>query len=171
MQRNIKILFVCHGNICRSPMCEFILKDLAVKSGYRVAGVGGASVEDADFVIRSAATSIEEIGNHVYPPAIKKLAEHGIGTPDNDLGVAGKTARQVTMTDYEYYDVIVCMDNNNLRNIGRIIGKDSSNKVKLLLDYAGRLGEEVADPWYTGDFEATWQDGLEGCSALLKNLT
>ena len=147
-----KILFICHGNICRSPMAEFVMKDLVKKAG----------VAD-QFYIASAATSREELGNPVYPPARRKLAEHGISCAD-------KTARQMTRQDYEDYDLIVAMDHNNLRNLRRIIGEDTDGKVSLLLAHTGRPGD-VADPWYTGDFEATWQDVLEGCTALLNELT
>ena len=112
------------------------------------------------FEIASAATSTEEIGNPVYPPARRKLAEHGIGCQ-------GKTARQMTMEDYRYYDYIIVMDHNNIRNLKRLIGEDTEHKISLLMDYSNRPGE-VADPWYTGDFEATWQDVLEGCEGLLK---
>ncbi len=149
----IKILFVCHGNICRSPMAEFVMKDLVKKAGL------------ADrFEIASAATSTEEIwngvGNPVYPPARQKLAEHGIGC-------AGKRARQMTKADYAKYDLLIGMDTMNLRNMKRIAGGDPEGKIHLLLEYAGRT-DSVADPWYTRDFEATWQDVLEGCSALLE---
>ena len=147
----IKILFVCHGNICRSPMAEFVMKDLV-----RKAGVGDR------FEIASAATSSEELGNPVYPPARRKLAEHGIAC-------AGKTARRMTREDYDRYDLLIGMDRANLRNMTRIAGGDPEGKIHLLLEYAGRWGE-VADPWYTGDFQATWEDVLEGCTALLEAL-
>ncbi len=114
------------------------------------------------FEIASAATSTEEIGNPVYPPARRKLAEHGIGC-------AGKTARQMTRQDYAYYDHIIAMDRNNLRNLNRMFGEDTDHKISLLMDYTSRPGE-VADPWYTGDFEATWQDVLEGCRGILEAL-
>ena len=143
-----KILFVCHGNICRSPMAEFVMKHLVEERG----------LQD-QFEIASAATSTEEIGNPVYPPARRKLAEHGIGCQ-------GKTARQMTMEDYRYYDQIIVMDRNNIRNLRRLLGEDKDQKISLLMDYTNRLGE-VADPWYTGDFEATWRDVLEGCEGLL----
>lgn len=143
-----KILFVCHGNICRSPMAEFVMKHLVEERG----------LQD-QFEIASAATSTEEIGNPVYPPARRKLAEHGIGCQ-------GKTARQMTLEDYRYYDQIIVMDHNNIRNLKRLLGEDKDHKISLLMDYTNRLGE-VADPWYTGDFEATWQDVLEGCEGLL----
>ena len=133
-------------------MAEFIMKKL-VKDASR----------EAEFEISSAATSTEEIGNPVYPPAKRKLAEHNIGC-------AGKTARQITRKDYEYYDHIVAMDHNNLRNLHRMLGDDRMQKISLLMDYTARPGD-VADPWYTGDFEATWRDVLEGCQALLDRLT
>ena len=145
----VKILFVCHGNICRSPMAEFVMKDLAAKAGLA-----------ERLEIASAATSSEEIGNPVYPPAQRKLAEHGIGC-------AGKTARQMTRRDYEAYDYLIAMDRNNLRNMQRFVGSDPAGKVSLLMDHTARPGD-VADPWYTGDFSATWRDVLEGCTALLK---
>ncbi len=144
-----KILFVCHGNICRSPMAEFVLKDIVKKRGM-----------ESRFEIASAATSREEIGNPVYPPAKKKLAEHGIRCD-------GHQARQMTKADYEYYDRIICMDRNNVRNVLRITGGDPELKISLLLDFTARLGDEVADPWYTGNFEDTWRDVVEGCEGLL----
>ncbi len=148
----VKILFVCHGNICRSPMAEFVMKDLVGKRGY-----GGV------FEIASAATHNDEIGNPVYPPARRKLAEHGIRCD-------GKTARRMTYADYKHYDVLIGMDHANIRNMTRISGGDPERKIRLLLDYAGRH-DEVADPWYTGDFQATWDDVTEGCEALLESLT
>ena len=111
------------------------------------------------FEIASAATSTEEIGNPVYPPARRKLAEHGIGCQ-------GKTARQMTLEDYRYFDHIIVMDHNNIHNVKRLLGEDKDHKISLLMDYTNRPGE-VADPWYTGDFEATWRDVLEGCKGLL----
>ena len=147
----IKILFVCHGNICRSPMAEFVMKDLVNRAGQADA-----------FQIASAATSTEEIGNPVYPPARRKLAEHGIGC-------AGKTARQLTREDYAQYDLLIGMDRANLRNMNRLWGGDREGKLHLLLDYTSRPGD-VADPWYTGDFESTWRDVLEGCRGLLEHL-
>ena len=147
----IKILFVCHGNICRSPMAEFVMINLVNKKGM------------ADqFEIASAATSTEEIGNPVYPPAKRKLKEHGISCE-------GKTARQMTKADYTYYDYIIAMDRFNLRNMTRFVGNDPDNKVSLLMDFTNRPGD-VADPWYTGDFDATWDDVYEGCLGLLKKL-
>ena len=166
-----KILFVCHGNICRSPMAEYVMKDMVRKAGYSVAGIDGTTKDTANFVIASAATSTEETGNGVYPPAKRKLAENGIGVFGNDLGVSMHRAHRMTKKDYEYYDKIICMDYNNIRNLNRIIGGDPDGKVSLLLDYTERAGEEVADPWYTGDFDATWHDVTEGCSALLDILS
>ena len=146
-----KILFVCHGNICRSPMAEFVMKKMVKDAG-----------REAQFEIASAATSTEEIGNPVYPPARRILAEHGIGC-------AGKTARQMTRQDYDYFDQIIAMDRNNLRNLKRMFGEDTQHKISLLMDYTHRPGD-VADPWYTGDFEATWRDVWDGCEGLLKNV-
>ena len=146
-----KILFVCHGNICRSPMAEFVMKDLVKKAGL-----------ESQFQIVSAATSTEEIGNPVYPPARRKLAEHGISC-------TGKTARQLTKTDYAQYDLLIGMDRANIRNMNRICGGDPDGKIKLLLSYTDHSGD-VADPWYTGDFDATWRDVMEGCQGLLKSI-
>ena len=146
-----KILFVCHGNICRSPMAEFVMKDM-VKS---------AGIAD-DFHIASAAVSAEELGNPVYPPARRKLAEHGISC-------AGHAARQMNRADYERWDYLVCMDGSNLRRMERICGGDPEGKMSRLMDFTSRPGD-VADPWYTGDFEATWQDVCEGCRGLLERL-
>ncbi len=158
----IRILFICHGNICRSPMAEFVMKDLAEKAGvadrFEIASAATSREE-----IRRAARTGKDVGSPVYPPAKKKLAEHGI-----DCG--GKTARQLTKADYDHYDLLVCMDQWNVRNAMRILGSDPDGKLKNLLDFAGRPGEEVADPWYTGDFEATWQDVLAGCEGLLEYL-
>ena len=147
--KKTRILFVCHGNICRSPMAEFVMKDLVKKSG----------LED-EFYIESAATSTEEIGNEVYPPAKRKLAEHGIGCK-------GKTARQMTRSDYDRFDLLIGMDEWNIRNMNRICGGDPEGKIHMLLDYSDRPGD-VADPWYTGNFEATWRDVLEGCEGIFK---
>ena len=119
---------------------------------------------EAEFEIASAATSREEIGNPVYPPARRKLAEHGISC-------AGHAARQMTRRDYEHFDRILGMDHANIRNIQRIAGGDPDGKITLLLDHAGRPGQEVADPWYTGDFDAAWNDILAGCEGLLAELT
>ncbi|MBO5233978.1 MAG: low molecular weight phosphotyrosine protein phosphatase [Prevotella sp.] len=147
-----KILFVCHGNICRSPMAEFIMKKL-VENARR----------QGDFHIASAATSTEELGNSVYPPARRKLAEHGISCD-------GKTARQLTRRDYDEYDLLIGMDSYNIRNMKRMCGGDPEGKIHLLMDFTDRPGE-VADPWYTGDFSATYRDCMEGCEGLLRRLT
>lgn len=146
-----KILFVCHGNICRSTMAEFLFKDMVKRAG-----------SSNEFHIASAATSTEEIGNPVHPGTRAKLAEIGIST-------AGKYAVQMTKEDYREYDLIIGMDAANLRSIIRITGGDPEGKVHLLLDYAG--GGNIADPWYTGDFDATYRDVLRGCDGLLKELT
>ena len=148
----IRILFVCHGNICRSPMAAFVMQDM----------VRGAGLADR-FAIASAATSREEIGNPVYPPARRKLAEHGISCD-------GHAARQMTRADYDVYDLLIGMDRANIRNMQRLCGGDPDGKIRLLLDYAGRPGEEVADPWYTRDFGATWQDVEQGCRGLVAAL-
>ena len=147
-----KILFICHGNICRSPMAEFLLKDIVNKRG----------LADA-FEIASAATSREEIGNPVHYGTRNKLAKFGIS-------VAGKHAVQVTKRDYEHYDLLLVMDRNNIRNLRRVIGEDTQNKVHLLLDYTERKGESIADPWYTGDFDVTYNDIMEGLAGLLEQL-
>ncbi len=153
-----KILFVCLGNICRSPMAEMILKDMVRKAG----------CED-EFEIASAATSTEEIGNPIYPPAVRELAAHGIEAEK-------RGARQMTRHDYEYYDLLIGMDDNNLRNMRRIAGLPigEQGKIRSLLSFASegyaRHGCAVADPWYTGDFAATYRDLVEGCRGIL-NLT
>lgn len=186
----IKILFVCHGNICRSPMAEFVMKKMVAElrdntaSGCADKACTGSS--GADFEIASAATSTEEIGNPVYPPARRMLASHGISC-------SGKTARQMTLRDYEYYDYIVLMDRNNLRNLRWILPAEiyekecaantahpcaggsmpdpqpTRKKISLLMDWTGN-SRDVADPWYTGDFTATWNDVNEGCRAMLQKL-
>ena len=152
----IRVLFICHGNICRSPMAEFVLKDMVAKRG----------ISD-QFYIASAATSTEEIwkgiGNPVYPPAQDELARHGISC-------AGKRAVQVKKSDYAEYDYLICMDRQNLRNLERIVGPDVEHKVSLLLDHCGRQGESIADPWYSGNFKATWNDVNAGCEGLLEEL-
>lgn len=146
-----KILFICHGNICRSPMAEFVMKKMV-----RDAGV----VER--FEIASAATSTEEIGNSVYPPVRSLLAAHGIDC-------SGKTARQMRNSDYRDHDLLIGMDSANYRNMNRICGGDPDGKIHLLMDYTDHPGN-VADPWYTRDFEATWRDVNEGCRCLLEKL-
>lgn len=145
-----RILFVCHGNICRSPMAEFIMKDLVHKAG-----------RDDEFYIESAATSTEEIGNSVYPPARRKLSEHGISS-------AGKTARQLTRSDYDRFDLLIGMDAWNRRNMNAICGGDPEGKIHLLMDFTSHPAD-VADPWYTGNFDATYRDVLEGCEELLRH--
>ena len=147
----IKIMFVCHGNICRSPMAEFILKDMAK----------GQGIADK-MQIASCATSTEEIGNSVYPPAKAELARHG-------LDAKGKRAVQLTRADYENYDLLIAMDSNNIRNIHRMIGGDPLGKVKKLMDYTSR-GGDVADPWYNGHFDRTYDDIYDGCLCLMKHL-
>ena len=147
----VKILFVCHGNICRSPMAEFVMKDLVKKAGL-----------EKQFEIASAATSCEEIGNPVYPPARRKLQEHGISC-------AGKTARRMDKRDSAYFDLLIGMDRYNLRNMERMLGPDHQDKIHLLLSFAG-LNRDIADPWYTGNFDETYDDVLTGCTALLRCL-
>ncbi len=146
----MKVLFVCHGNICRSAMAEFILKALVKAKG----------IEDR-FHIESAAVSAEEIGNPIYPPARRSLSQHGVWFDPE------KRARQVRPSDYERFDRIICMDASNLRLIKRFIPNDPDRKIRLMMSYAGKR-RDVADPWYTGDFETTFQDLLEGCEAMLK---
>ena len=146
-----KILFVCHGNICRSPMAEFVMKQLVKEAG-----------REKEFKIASAATSREEIGNGVYPPVRRLLSAHGIDC-------AGKTARQLEKRDCEEYDLLIGMDSANFKNMHRICGGDPEGKISLLLDHTGHP-RDVADPWYTGDFEATWRDVQTGCRALLSRL-
>ena len=142
----IKVLFVCHGNICRSPIAEFIMKALVKREGL-----------SDQFEIASAATSTEEIGNPVYPPARRILAEHG-------LSCSGKTARQMTRRDLVYYDYIILMDSNNMRNVRWMFPNEELGNVRMLLP------RNVADPWYTGNFEATWSDCVEGCTLLLEEI-
>ena len=149
----IKVLFICHGNICRSPMAEFVLKDMVKKRGIA-----------HQFEIASAATSTEEIGNPVHHGTRNRLAKEGIS-------VAGKYAIQMTKKDYDKYDYILAMDSYNIRNIGRIIGADKlqSPKIKKLLDFSDNP-RDIADPWYTGNFDDTYSDVVEGCEAFLAAL-
>lgn len=161
----IKVLFICHGNICRSPMCEFVLKDMVERRGLQ-----------EYFHIESAATSTEEIwgdrGNPIYPPAKQELRRHKIGNTAY-TNFSNKRARQVTRRDYEEYDYILCADTNNIRNTLRIVGADRDDKIKLLLDYAvdeKYHGRSIADPWYTGNFEDTYRDVVIGCEGLLEHL-
>ena len=144
----IKVAFVCHGNICRSPMAEFLMKELVRENGL-----------ENDFYIESAATSTEEIGNGVYPPVKRILTARGIDCSQ-------KRARQMTRTDYDKFDYIVCMDSKNLRNMG-YIAADNKNKYSRLLDYTAHP-HDVADPWYSGDFATTEREVEQGCDALLR---
>ena len=146
-----KILFVCLGNICRSPMAEFIMRDLVRQRGL-----------EAAFEIASAATSDEELGNPVYPPARRMLAAHGIDC-------AGKRAVQLTRADYDRYDLLFGMEQRNVQRMRAICGGDPAGKIARLLDGTPRP-RDIADPWYTGDFQSTWDDLLEGCRALLDRL-
>ena len=145
----MKILFVCHGNICRSPMAEFVFKKMTEDAG----------ISDK-FEVASRATSAEELGNPVYPPARRELLRHGISCN-------GKYATQLTRLDYDRYDLLIGMDNANIRNMHRLFGGDPDGKIKKLMDYTYR-GGDVDDPWYSGDFETTYRDISEGCAALLK---
>ena len=151
-----RIMFVCHGNICRSPMAEFIFKNIVLKNGV-----------EKDFYIESSATSDEEIwngiGNPVYPPAREELAKHG-------LKCDGKRAVRLKKSDYEKFDLFVCMDSNNFRNVNRIFRNDPDCKVHKLMDYTSR-GGDVADPWYSDKFDVAYNDILEGCECLYKFLT
>ena len=143
-----KILFVCHGNICRSPMAECVLKNMVAQSG-----------RSSEFYIDSAATSREEIGNPIYPPAVRKLKEEGIP-------LSGHRAVQMTREDYDKYDLLLAADSANLRNMRRIAGGDPQGKIRRLLDYTSHP-RDIADPWYTGNFDVTYDDIVEGCQALL----
>ena len=149
----IKVLFLCHGNICRSTMAEMVLKHL----------VRERNIADC-FYIDSAATSREEIGNGVHYGTRRKLAEVGIPCEDH-------RARQVTKKDYEKFDYLIVMDLNNVRNLNRIIGSDPDGKVYKLLDFTERTGASIADPWYTGNFDETYRDVLEGCEGFLKKVS
>lgn len=147
----IKILFVCHGNICRSTMAEYVMKHLVKEAGL-----------EGEFYIDSAATSTEEIGNGVHHGTRRKLAQVGIPCGDH-------RARQVTWRDYQEFDHIIGMDNANIRNLRRMLKGDPDGKISMMLDYTHRPGE-VADPWYTGDFDETYRDVLDGCEGLLREL-
>ena len=155
----IKVLFCCHGNICRSPMSEFILKDMVTKRGIA-----------ADFHIASAATSNEEIGNHIYPPAKAELARHGIGiSRETDYGLSQKTARRIRRSDYADYDYLIAMESYNIRNMRYEFGNDPENKIHRLLDFTDRPGD-IADPWYTRKFDITYEEIVKGCEAFLAYL-
>ena len=145
----IRVLFICHGNICRSPMAEYVMKDMIKK----------ANLSD-QFYIASAATSTEEIGNPVHQGTRVKLAQAGIACE-------GHHARQMTRADYDRYDYLIGMDEWNIRNIKRITGGDPEGKIFKMMSFSGS-SRDVADPWYTGDFEATWKDVTEGCQGLLE---
>ena len=155
----IRVLMVCYGNICRSPMAEFVLKDMVNKRGI-----------SENFLIESAATSDEECyngyGNPVYPPAQAELKRHGIGVPGNELGLSAKRARQLTRSDYDKWDYIIAMERSNLRGISRILGDDPGKKVHLLMDFTGQP-EDIADPWYSGDFAGVYKQIVRGCEAFL----
>ncbi len=144
-----KILFICHGNICRSTMAEMVFKHLVRKQNM-----------EHLFHIDSAATSREDIGSNVHHGTRRKLAEVGIPCGDH-------YAKQVTKADYDRFDYLIVMDHNNIRNLKRIIAEDPDHKISMLLDYAGREGQSIADPWYTGNFDVTYEDVMAGCEGLL----
>ena len=146
-----KIMFVCHGNICRSPMAEFVFKKMVADRGL-----------SSEFIIESSATSTEEIGNDIHPGTRRTLQKYGVP-------FARREAVQITRADYEKYDLFICMDSANIRNLHRIFGADPENKVAKLLDFTPR-GGDVADPWYTGNFEETYRDVTDGCIELLAKI-
>lgn len=147
----MRILFVCHGNICRSPMAEFIMKDMVSKRNLK------------GFHIESCATSTEELGNDLYPPAKRCLSSHGIPFEH-------RSARQMTLKDYDRFDMIIAMDSWNIRNMRYFVNGDPERKVSLMMSHCGKDGD-VADPWYSGDFETTYNDITEACGALLDSLS
>lgn len=147
----MRILFVCHGNICRSPMAEFIMKDMVSKRNLK------------GFHIESCATSTEELGNDLYPPAKRCLSSHGIPFEH-------RSARQMTSKDYDRFDMIIAMDSWNIRNMRYFVNGDPERKVSLMMSHCGKDGD-VADPWYSGDFETTYNDITEACGALLDSLS
>jgi len=148
----LKILFICHGNICRSPTAEFVMKELVFRAGL-----------ENEFEIASAATSTEELGRPVYTPSRRKLAEHGIDC-------SGKTARQMRKSDYDYYDLLIGMDDRNIYNMHRLFGGDAQGKIRTLMSFTDRPNDSVADPWYTRDFDSTWRDVISGCCGILKEI-
>lgn len=149
----MRILFVCHGNICRSVMAEMVMKHLTQSLSSR---------EKSEWIIDSCATSTEEIGNDIYPPAKRCLERHNVPYTRH-------AARQITRADFDRYDHIYCMDRNNLRNISRMFGDELAGRVQLLMSLVGE-DRDVADPWYTGDFESTYRDVLAGCQKILKEV-
>ena len=148
----IRILFICHGNICRSPMAEFVMKDLVAKAGL-----------DGQIYVESAATSTEEIGNDIHYGTRSKLRAEGIP-------FTRRAARRITARDYENFDYIIGMDSYNMRNIERMLGDDRAHKVYRLLDFTDRAGCDIADPWYTGDFDTTFDEISAGCRGLLERI-
>lgn len=146
-----KILFICHGNICRSPMAEFVFKNIVKSAG-----------KENEYFIDSAATSTEEIGNGIHYGTKAKLRQMNVPFTNH-------RARQITIDDYNDFDLLICMDKNNLRNMERILGSDDENKFHLLLEFAG-MARDIADPWYTDNFDETYDDVLKGCTALFKML-
>ena len=145
-----RVLFVCHGNICRSPMAEFIFKKMVKDAGL-----------EGEYFVESAAVSAEDLGSPIYPPAKRCLSQHGVPF-DNS-----KCARLVTKADYDRFDVIIIMDTQNRRWLSRIIPDDPEGKVSMMMSYCG-INRDVADPWYTGDFEASYRDITAGCKAFLE---